>query len=200
MTQDQTRQEKVRFFELAPKDAGSYFSHLTEALSSIDGDAVQRVFDRLKACATNGGTIYIAGNGGSASVADHASCDLTKGASRPDAAVRCLALTTQSALLSACINDFGSGVALTHIARMFVTPNDVMIVVSSSGNSENICGLAAYCQENSTDTIAFTGFDGGLLASMDLFSHINIPSKSYGVIEDCHMAIIHALADKFWQA
>ena len=153
MTEDHTRQDKVRFFELEPKDAGSYFSHLTEALSSIDGEAVQQVFERLKACATSGGTIYIAGNGGSASVADHASCDLTKGASRPDAAVRCLALNA-SAFLSACINDFGPDVALTHLARMFVKPNDVMIVVSSSGNSENICGLADYCQANGTDTIA----------------------------------------------
>jgi phosphoheptose isomerase len=95
--------------------------------------------------------------------------------------------------LTACANDFGYEVSFSRQLAMGAKPGDLLICISSSGNSPNI--LAALRQANvmKLKTIAFTGFSGGE-ASRLADIKIHVAASNYGVVEDCHQALMHNIA------
>jgi phosphoheptose isomerase len=176
--------------------SGTYFGYITKLYSSamlIDDSKVNDAYDLLL---NNMQNVVIFGNGGSAAIADHFCCDFVKGV-RGDTNLlpKCTSLVSNGPLLTALANDtrynniFGSQIS-------YHQPS-LAIAVSSSGNSMNILEGLAAAKYQGAKTIALVGFDGGKVLSEDLANVIiHIKSNNYGIVEDSHMMVLHALVQK----
>jgi phosphoheptose isomerase len=133
--------------------------------------------------------IFVGGNGGSSAISDHLSCDFEKGAGRP-----VINLSSRPALLSAIANDYGYEFTLSwQLMAAKVDAWDTVILISSSGNSPNILEAARYAKSQGAKILGLTGFTGGGLKKLsDVSLHIEV--NNYGVVEDCHQALMHVLA------
>lgn len=144
-----------------------------------------------------GSSIWIIGNGGSASTAEHFETDLSfirKGDSFPKSRVS--ALSSNSALISAIANDIGYKNIFSHQLFRKADAEDLCILISASGNSENLINAALACKEIGLKTIGLLGFDGGKLAGLvDSSIIVRTEIGKYGPVEDVHLAICHAVSE-----
>ena len=108
-------------------------------------------------------------------------------------ASRAHALTTNTALISAIANDLSYGDVFAYQIESFARPGDVVMVVSSSGDSENIVRAIDTAKKLGLDTIALTGFDGGRARRIANVA-IHVESDNYGIIEDTHQSVMHIIA------
>lgn len=139
--------------------------------------------------------VFVGGNGGSAAISNHLTCDFSKGCSLPEV----LPLVTHSLssnieLITAIANDVSyEDIFSKQLEFMGLKTEDVVILISSSGNSPNIVNASDYAKKIGATLIGLTGFSGGKLKEKaDISFHI--PVKNYGIVEDCHQAIMHMLA------
>ena len=138
--------------------------------------------------------VFSCGNGGSASVANHMQCDHIKGVRNgTDLQSRVISLSSNVELLTAIANDVGYHDAFAYQLRAQSRPGDVLIVISSSGCSPNILHALQWACDNDIRTIALTGFEGGGARSTAEIA-IHVDSSNYGIVEDLHQSIMHALA------
>lgn len=168
-----------------------YLDEFERLLRKVDPAAVERVVDRLRSARDAGGTIYIAGNGGSAATASHWANDLgkaTKTAGRGWIRVMCLSDNTP--WLTALANDEGYDRAFAGQLENFAGPGDVFIAISASGNSPNLVHAADLANERGLVTIALVGFDGGLLRGRvsDSLWVETVPG-AYGLVESVHAVL-----------
>jgi D-sedoheptulose 7-phosphate isomerase len=171
-----------------------YAERLKSGLLSVEPDAMQRALSALQKAAANGKRIYAVGNGGSAAIADHLCCDLTKGThSTQHPVVDTRSLVSNVALFSAVANDFGFENVFSAQLRLFGGMGDVLIAVSSSGNSANIVNAIQMAHELGMVTIGLSGFSGGALKSVAQIS-LHVDVNNYGIVEDAHQALMHVLA------
>jgi D-sedoheptulose 7-phosphate isomerase len=173
--------------------AATYLEALGDVLQSVSTELLERTLEVLLEARATGRRVYVMGNGGSAAIASQFVCNLVKTAQVPgQRPIRAFALTDNTPSLTAWANDTAYEQVFGQQIRALVEPGDVVIAISSSGNSPNIvAGLkaAAAC---GAYTIGLLGFDGGqALDVVDLAVHV--PYNSYGLVEDTHMAIGHAL-------
>lgn len=170
-----------------------YYDRFSEAVLGFDKamlDPILSVFDTVTEA---GGTIWMAGNGGSAGIADHSVCDIAKGTyvagHKP---VRAISLSANGPLMTALGNDISYDDIYAEQLKYYLTDKDAVLFVSSSGNSENVVRACAFAKEKGVPTMAFTGFEGGRLK--DMADHVvHIPVKNYGIVEDIHQSVIHVL-------
>lgn len=173
--------------------ATDYYKRFAEAVLSFDKgplDEVLAVFDRVIAA---GGTLWIAGNGGSASMADHIVCDTAKGTyveGQPP--FRTISLMANDAILTALGNDVSYEDGISEQLKYYLRPGDAFLVVSSSGNSPNVVKAVEYANAQGAETVAFVGFKGGKLKEVAKTS-VHIAVDNYGIVEDLHMSLIHVL-------
>lgn len=183
--------------------ARNYVRSLTSALDALDFATLSRVADALWNAYQHDRQILVFGNGGSAATASHLITDLTKGTlghrgDLPARPIRALSLTDNLALLSAWANDVGYDSVFLGQLRPYLRPDDVVLAISASGNSENVLRAVRYAREVGAITVALTGFGGGALASLADISLV-VDSNHYGVVEDVHMQVGHILAYYFRQ-
>lgn len=133
--------------------------------------------------------VYLIGNGGSSSVASHIAVDLMK-FSRHEAHV-----LTDPALLTCFANDYGYENALREVIDRYISGEDALICISSSGRSENITRAAAFAHARGAYVATFTGFDwdNPLRAIGDC--NYWVPSHNYGVVECAHLVLLHSLVN-----
>jgi D-sedoheptulose 7-phosphate isomerase/D-glycero-D-manno-heptose 1,7-bisphosphate phosphatase len=144
--------------------------------------------------------MFSCGNGGSASVANHMQCDHVKGIrTGSDLAPQVLSLSTNVELLTAIGNDLGYEHVFAYQLQSQARPGDVLVAVSSSGRSPNIVGAIAWARDHGLRTIAITGFGGGQ-ARVTAEVAIHVDSTNYGVVEDLHQSVMHALAQYIKQS
>lgn len=177
-----------------------YIGGLANAAFKIDADEIEKALKLFSVCVHQEGRIFVAGNGGSASISDHLECDFVKGTfNEQHDGLPVRSLLGGLALFTATANDLGYEHVFENGLRFNAcNDTDLVILISSSGNSPNIINAAKYAKECKADIIGFTGFDGGLLKKMaDVSFHV--PTQNYGVIEDCHQAIMHYLAQTHHQ-
>jgi D-sedoheptulose 7-phosphate isomerase len=174
-----------------------YQAELIKVLESIRPEQVEQAIEILAAARDAGNRIFVCGNGGSASSASHFVTDLVKGASfGRNRRFRILALTESLSTITAYSNDVSYECIFAEQMKNFAEPGDVLLAISSSGNSPNVlraveCGKAMGCR-----TIVLTGRDGGKLGPMgDL--NIQISHSHTGRIEDAHMAVLHMIGYYF---
>lgn len=170
-----------------------YFQQLKETLDAIERRPIEEAISWLHQARVNGRTVFIMGNGGSASTATHFVCDLAKNTRQPDAPpFRVIGLADNMAILSAYANDEGYENVFAQQLANLVQPEDVVIAISTSGNSPNVLRAVALAQQKQARTIGFTGFSGGKLASMvDL--QVHVPSNCIEQVEDIHLIFEHLI-------
>ena len=144
------------------------------------------IIDALK----KGNKILIAGNGGSASDAQHFSAELTGRFLKERESLAGIALTTDTSAITAIANDYGyENIFLRQLSGL-AKPGDVFVGISTSGNSRSINLPAKFCKEKNIFSIGLLGRDGGKAANIFDCSVI-VPSDSTARIQECHILIIH---------
>jgi D-sedoheptulose 7-phosphate isomerase len=189
------RHRNERFDTTSPgRYLAAYSDRLRKALDRIDEHALEQVILRISEAAAAGKRVYSIGNGGSAAIADHLCCDLTKGTDTPGhPVVDAVSLTSNVALYSAIANDFGFTSVFSRQLRMLGRQGDVLIAISSSGESANILEAVDEARKVGMTTIGLTGFTGGQLKEyVDLSIHVDV--NNYGIVEDAHQLVMHVMA------
>lgn len=141
-----------------------------------------------------GKKILVCGNGGSASDAQHFAAEIVGRFTRERQAWPALALTTDTSIITAVANDYGYAHVFARQVEGLGRPGDVLIGISTSGNSENIIRAMNQAITNGLKTIALTGNQGGALAGK-ADAAITIPSKVTARIQEAHIFILHLWAD-----
>jgi phosphoheptose isomerase len=173
---------------------GAYFQELAHAAATIDPLALNRASELLLDAYTRGRLVFSCGNGGSASVSNHLQCDHIKGVRNgTDLQSRVISLSSNVELLTAIANDVGYHDAFAYQLRAQSRPGDVLIAISSSGRSPNILNALQWASDNDIRTIALTGFEGGGARAIAEIG-IHVDSSNYGIVEDLHQSVMHAIA------
>ena len=171
-----------------------YVANLTAAHGSVDGGQVQQAAQVMKTAIENDHFIFACGNGGSAAISNHLTCDCSKGiATTTNLKPRIVSLSSTAELLTAIANDVEFAEVFVHQLRNAARPGDVLITISSSGDSENVVRALSWARENGVKSIAMTGFMGGRSAKLaDL--NLHVAAENYGIVEDVHQSLMHVLA------
>ena len=172
-----------------------YVDELIVALESLDMERIVDAADALSAVSRQGGSIFIAGNGGSAATASHFACDLSKAAAtssltRP----RAFAITDSVPMITAWSNDESYPTALCRILDTVGREGDILVVLSASGCSPNIIQCVQHAKTLGIDTLALLGNNGGELGGL-VNNSIIVKGDHYGIIEDVHLSITHMLVE-----
>ncbi|MDA1089152.1 MAG: SIS domain-containing protein [Proteobacteria bacterium] len=174
--------------------AGAYFDHSRTAQASVDAEKLDAAFQLLDAAYQRGAVLYVCGNGGSASISNHLVCDHSKcGQTDTDLRPKVVSLSTNMEMVTAIANDISYAEVFAYQLQTLAEPGDVLLTISSSGDSENVVRAAQWAKDNGLGVIAFTGFDGGRSGSLaDV--NLHVAGDNYGVIEDTHQGLMHILA------
>jgi phosphoheptose isomerase len=194
----------VKFPMAAFASAASYFDAYAEemarAAKTIDPEALDRAAGILLEAYIRGARMFSCGNGGSASIANHVQCDHVKGVrTATDLAPQVLSLSTNVELLTAIANDTGYENVFVYQLQSQSRPGDVLMAVSSSGRSPNIVHALTWARDHGLHTIAITGF-GGTPARDVAEVSIHTECTNYGIVEDLHQSVMHALAQYIRQS
>lgn len=179
-------------------DTGSYaldyFERLNAAARTIDAGALDAGAQLLAEKAKAGNMIFSCGNGGSAAIANHLVCDCMKGA-RASSSLRprVHSLSTTVELITAIGNDIGYEQIFAFQLDALVQTGDVLIAISSSGESPNVIKALECARERNIPSIAMTGFEGGRAAHLADIS-LHVAAHNYGIVEDVHQSLMHILA------
>lgn len=141
-----------------------------------------------------GGTVAFCGNGGSASQAQHFAAELVARFRRERRALRAIALTTDTSILTAVGNDYCFDQVFSRQVEALLEPGDVLIALSTSGQAANVCAAAQTAREIGAVVIGFTGRDGGRLAELcDI--ELRVPHTDTARIQEAHLLLGHLLCD-----
>ena len=170
-----------------------YRERTVEQWRALDLAAFARVAAVVEGAQAKGRFIWVCGNGGSAASAAHIGCDFGKTAERPGAKpLKCVSLSDNTAFLTAIGNDLSFAHTFSRQLENVVAAGDVVVLISGSGNSENLVKAAEMSRARGAGVVGLLGFDGGKLKSL-CDEVLLIGSDQYGVIEDMHMAVAHIL-------
>jgi len=172
-----------------------HISEVQQVLSKIPISTIERVVQIVLEAYHRHGHLYILGNGGSASTATHFACDLSKATIvEGRARLRVTSLTDNIALLTAWANDTSYQDVFAEQLANLLNPGDVVVAISASGESPNVLTAVQQARARGATTVAFVGFSGGQL-KLAVDAAIHVPSMSYGVVEDCHLVLEHAITE-----
>jgi D-sedoheptulose 7-phosphate isomerase len=173
----------------------NYLPAFERLLKGVDHGAIERISRRLCAARENGATIYVAGNGGSAAIASHWVNDLGKATKRAGSPpVRVMSLSDNVSWLTALANDEGYERVFAGQLENFAKKGDVLVVISSSGNSSNLLRAVELARTRGVTIVGLLGFDGGALKPLtDDYLLVSTAKGSYGLVEPMHEMICHLL-------
>jgi len=171
----------------------NYISILQQTIDQLPTQVIADVVDVLQNAREQGNHVFIMGNGGSASTASHFVCDLAKNTRCEDLPhFKVIGLTDNMAIFSAYANDEGYENVFSQQLVNLIQPNDVVIAISASGNSNNVINAIEEAQKHNLTTIGFTGFDGGRLGQM-VKINIHVKSNIIEHVEDIHLILEHII-------
>lgn len=164
-----------------------------EVLTEATAEAAILMFNAL----ANDGKILACGNGGSAADAQHFAAEMTGRFERERMELAAIALTTDTSALTAIGNDYGFDHVFSKQVRALGRTGDVLIGISTSGNSANVIEAIKAAHERDMRVVAFTGRDGGKIAAMlkDGDVLLNVPYPRTARIQEVHIVLIHAICD-----
>lgn len=141
------------------------------------------------------GKVLLCGNGGSASDAQHFAAELVGRFELEKLAIPALALNTDGALMTALSNDYAYTQVFAKQVEAFATPKDILVAISTSGNSENVIEAILQAQKRGTPVIAMTGKGGGKIKDLLLLQdvHLCAPSDKTSHTQEIHGVWIHAI-------
>lgn len=185
---------------MAPLPMSDHIARQLRALSelaqsmSAQSATIQRIAERYVEVLKHGGTLFFAGNGGSAADAQHLATEYVV---RYDAERRpfsALALTTDTSLLTAAGNDLGFGEVFARQVRALGRPGDLLVLHSTSGNSENLVRAAEAARQRQVGTVGFLGKGGGALRAA-VQDALVVPSDVTSHIQEIHLAVQHIIVE-----
>lgn len=189
------------FYQLA-KD---YIKELKKVIDRLDLKRVEEAFEMLMNVYRSDRQVFILGNGGSASTASHMAADFSKGTlarvyNDKEKRLRVISLTDNVSLMSAYSNDLSFEDVFVQQLRNLIEKDDLLIVLSGSGNSPNAIKATKYAKGCGAKTIGLLGFNkGGKLAKL-VDCAIIAQSNHYGPIEDIHLIFNHIMTSWFAKA
>ena len=157
-------------------------------------ESIEKVANLLINCLKNDGTIFWCGNGGSASDSQHLAGELVgrfEGDRRP---LKSIALTADSAVMTCIVNDYGYQHIFSRQVEALGSKGDVLVGISTSGNSQNVLHAFEVAEQKSITTIGLLGKGGGKVADL-VKQSIIVPSKSTARVQEMHILIGHILCD-----
>lgn len=164
-----------------------------DALTQPIADTAQAMVDSLM----NDGKILVCGNGGSAADAQHFSAELLNRFEIERPGLACVALTTDSSVLTSIANDYDYNLIFSKQVRALGMSGDVLLAISTSGNSANVVEAILAAHERDMRVVALTGRDGGKMGAIlregDI--HICVPTKSTARIQEVHLLCLHCICD-----
>jgi D-sedoheptulose 7-phosphate isomerase len=178
--------------------ARTYLTDTSDLMRSVVDSCLDDIVEaavRITASFRADGTLLICGNGGSAADAQHLATEFvsTLTLDHPRPAMRAIALTTDTSLLTAIGNDFGVDGIFTRQVEALGRPGDVLLAISTSGNSPNVLQAAERAAAMGLTVLALTGRSGGKLAPLAGVA-IRIPSDVTAHIQEAHLATEQLLA------
>lgn len=156
-------------------------------------DAVQAILT----CITGGGKVLACGNGGSASDAQHFAAEFIGRFERERPGLAAIALTTDSSILTAVGNDYDFNAVFSKQVQALGQPGDVLLAISTSGNSANVLAAVDAAKAKEMTVIALTGRGGGKMNAKlnDTDVHICVPHERTARIQEVHILAIHCICD-----
>ena len=165
----------------------------TEVLSKLEVEAINDALNLLYDTLQKEGNVYIFGNGGSSATASHFQNDFNKGISEhTQKKFRFQCLNDNIATLMAVANDIGFEEVFRFQLMGKLKPEDIVIAISGSGNSENVIRAVEYAKEQNCKVIGLTGYTGGKLRELSDIS-LHVPVNSMQITEDLHMVLDHLM-------
>jgi D-sedoheptulose 7-phosphate isomerase len=164
-----------------------------ELLSKPIADGVSA----LVGCITGGGKVLACGNGGSASDAQHFAAEFVGRFERERPGLAALALTTDTSILTAIGNDYSFEAIFAKQVEALGAPGDVLLAMSTSGNSGNVLAAIAAAHAKDMTVIALTGNNGGRIREQltETDVHICVPHERTARIQEVHLLVLHCLCD-----
>ena len=167
----------------------------SEAVNLIDEKKIYQASDLIKKSLSENNTVFWCGNGGSASQANHLSAELIGGMYKDKKSpFKSVCLNVDTAFITAWSNDDSFDNIFSRQLESLAQSGDILIALSTSGNSKNIINAVQYCSENDIKIISLTGFDGGLLKDYSDIN-INISINNTQRIQEMHILIGHIICD-----
>lgn len=171
-----------------------YIFRKNELLKNINFKELDKIISLLKKGFKNHAILYTCGNGGSSSLSDHFTCDFIKQTNNnTNLNVKSISLTSNFSLISAISNDINYNQIFSFQIKKLCKRNDILFLFSVSGNSPNLVEAIKAAKKKGVKIVSFTGFNGGKLAKLSDYN-LNFPIANYGIVEDCHITIMHFLS------
>jgi D-sedoheptulose 7-phosphate isomerase len=171
--------------------ADSYRDELLRVLERLDLEEVDRFIGVLERALAAGSTVFVFGNGGSGATASHIACDMNKGVSYGKARrFKVICLNDNVPTMMAYANDVTYDDVFVEPLRNFLSPSDVVIGISGSGNSENVIRAIDYANEVGALTVGLSGYSGGKLKQKAKIS-VHVAANDMQMAEDVHLVVGH---------
>ena len=167
---------------------------LAARVAAEHASAIAAIAERYEVALRAGGTLFFAGNGGSAADAQHLATEYVVRYQTSRPALRALALTTDTSLLTACANDMGFDEVFARQLDALARPGDVLSLHSTSGESPNVIRAAQAGRARGVTVIALVGKSGGQLAALADVALV-VPSDDTARSQELHLAIEHVVCD-----
>ena len=179
--------------DIIKKNFSDHLDVINKVLSS-DADVIKFLGELLANCLEKKGTIFWCGNGGSASDSQHIAAELVGRFRNDRPALRSIALTTDTSILTSVGNDYGFDQIFSRQLQALGSSGDILVGISTSGSSKNILNAFKVASNLGITSIALTGKDGGLAAEISDHSII-VDSESTARIQEAHILIGHILCE-----
>jgi D-sedoheptulose 7-phosphate isomerase len=158
---------------------------------------IAQAISAIVASLTSGGKVLACGNGGSAADAQHFSAEFVGRFERERPELAAIALTTDTSILTAVGNDYGFDAVFSRQVRALGQPGDVLLAITTSGNSSNILAAVEAAHARDMVVIGMTGRDGGKMGNMlrETDVHICVPHPRTARIQEVHILALHCICD-----
>lgn len=168
-------------------------SHISTVFA-LDKDIIKTICDLVINTLRSGGKIIWMGNGGSAADSQHLAAELVGRFKKERAGLPSIALTTDTSIITAIANDYGFDVVFERQIESLCMPNDLVIGISTSGNSTNVVRAIQKAKQKGATVVALTGGSGGELKQIaDITLIVN--SSNTARIQECHILVGHIICE-----
>ena len=173
-----------------------YYLNFIKGIKNIDEKLLLQIANLISNKIKKNSQIFVAGNGGSSSVANHFLCDFNKGvmlSSRYKLKPKIISLSNSIEMITEISNDISYDEIFTLQLKNYVRKGDCIICFSCSGKSKNILNLIKYANQNKIDVILFQGF-GSKAKNIKTKFYINLKHENYGITEDIFSSTMHVIS------
>ena len=171
----------------------NYLNNLSTSILRSEVKNIEKAILELEKVIKRKGTIFVCGNGGSAAIANHYVCDYLKFLRQyTKYKPKIISFSNSVETITAVANDLDQKKIFSYQAENLCEKKDLVLIISSSGNSKNIIELLKFTKKKGIKTIGFSGFEGGYLKKNSDIS-IHIKTNNYGTAEDSHHILMHVI-------